>query len=67
MVTHQPTTTASPRLAGGVVDNVWTVVSGEVVVERAVVIAVVVTVEVSEENEENVAVRGEVRGAVSNS
>jgi hypothetical protein len=50
-----------------VVDNVGTVVSGEVVVERAVVIAVVVTVEVSEENEENVAVRGEERGAVSNS
>ena len=54
--------TASLRLAGGVVDNVGIVVSGVVVVESVVVIAVV-PVEVSEE--ENVAVRGEERGVVS--
>ena len=65
MVAHQPTTTASLRLVAGVVDSAGTVVSGVVVVERMVVIAVVVTtVEVSEEN---VAVRGEERGAVSDS
>jgi hypothetical protein len=62
MVAYQPATTASLRLAGVVVDNVGIVVSGVVVVESAVVIAVV-PVEVSEE--ENVAVRGEERGVVS--
>jgi hypothetical protein len=65
MVAYQPPTTASLRLAGGVVDNVGIVVSGVVVVENVVVIAVV-PVEVSEENEENVAAaRGEERGVVS--
>jgi hypothetical protein len=62
MVAHRPATTASLRLAGGVVDNVGIVVSGVVVVESVVVIAVV-PVEVSEEA--NVAVRGEERGVVS--
>ena len=52
---------ASLRLAGGVVDNVGIVVSGVAVVESVAVIAVV-PVEVSEEN---VAVRGEERGVVS--
>jgi hypothetical protein len=66
MVAYQPPTTASLRLAEGVVDNVGIVVSGVVVVENVVVIAVV-PVEVSEENEENVAAaRGEEeRGVVS--
>lgn len=62
MVAYQPATTALLRLAGGVVDNVGIVVSGVAVVESVVVI-VVVPVEVSEE--ENVAVRGEERGVVS--
>jgi hypothetical protein len=62
MVAYRPAMTASLRLAGGVVDNVGIVVSGVVVVESVVVIAVV-PVEVSEE--ENVAVRGEERGVVS--
>ena len=53
--------TASLRLAGGVVDNVGIVVSGVAAVESVVVIAVV-PVEVSEEN---VVVRGEERGVVS--
>ena len=61
MVAYEPTTTASLRLAGDVVDNVGIVVSGVLVVERVVVIAEV-PVEVSEEN---VAFRGEGRGAVS--
>jgi len=61
MVAHQPTTTASRRLAVGVVDSVGIVVSGVVVVERVGVF--VVPVEVSE----NVAVRGVVRGVVSGS
>lgn len=61
MVAHRPATTASLRLAGGVVDNVGIVVSGVVVVESVVI--VVVPVEVSEEA--NVAVRGEERGVVS--
>jgi hypothetical protein len=62
MVAYQPPPTASLRLAGGVVDNVEIVVS-EVVVVESVVAIVVVPVEVSEE--ENVAVRGEERGVVS--
>ncbi len=62
MVAYQLATTVSLRLAGGVVDNVGIVVSGVVVVESVAVI-VVVPVEVSEE--ENVAVRGEERGVVS--
>jgi hypothetical protein len=64
MVAYQPTTTASLRLAVGAVDSVAIVVSGVDVVERVAVFAVVITVEVSEEN---VAVRGEERGVVSNS
>ncbi len=62
MEAYQPTTTASLRLAEGVVDNVEIVVSGVVVVENVDI--AVVPVEVSEENE-NVAVRGEERGVVS--
>jgi hypothetical protein len=63
MVAYQPTTTASLRLAAGAVDSAEIVVSGVDVVERVAVFAVV-TVEVSEEN---VAVRGEERGVVSDS
>lgn len=48
----------------GAVDSVAIVVSGVDVVERVAVFAVVITVGVSEEN---VAVRGEERGVVSNS
>jgi hypothetical protein len=62
MVAYQRPTTASLRLAGGVVDNVGIVVSGVVVVESVVDIAVV-PVEVSEENV--AAVQGEERGVVS--
>jgi hypothetical protein len=61
MVAYQPATTASLRLAGVVADNVGIAVSGGFVVESVVVIAVV-PVEVSEEN---VAVRGEERGVMS--
>lgn len=62
MVAYQPTTTASLRLAAGAVDSAEIVVSGVDVVKVAVF--AVVTVEVSEEN---VAVRGEERGVVSDS
>ena len=67
MVTCQPTTMASRKLAGGVVGNAGIVVPGVIEAEAEADSVAVSTAEISVEvSEGNVAARGEGREAVSN-